>query len=93
VELDNSQTEICGVELEVEWSLWSGAEVFGVELSQTAPKLRAVRSVGDAEGWVWFFQKESELCVPPFEHVNVGHLIRELDGHDQIAIVIRLYYY
>jgi hypothetical protein len=38
VELDNSQTEICGVELEVEWSLWSGAEVFGVELSQTAPK-------------------------------------------------------
>jgi hypothetical protein len=31
VELDNSQTEICGVELEVEWSLWSGAEVFGVE--------------------------------------------------------------
>jgi hypothetical protein len=25
------------VELEVEWSLWSGAEVFGVELSQTAP--------------------------------------------------------
>lgn len=59
----------------------------------TLNKLRAVRSVGDAEGWVWFFQKESELCVPPFEHVNVGHLIRELDGHDQIAIVIRLYYY